>query len=84
MNTQLEQKTVERIAKLQAMSRVEIKPYVTKMQEADDYDAVEMFQGIRRNDPVEMARVASTSYKGGSRINEINFNIAYEKYFGAN
>lgn len=79
----LEQKTLDRITKLQSMSRIDMKPFVAKMEECNDYDAIEIFQGLRRKDRIAYEKVAGTSYAGGSRIGEINFNIAYEKYFGS-
>jgi len=82
MQNELQQKTLERIAKLQAMTHEQMKPYVKKMEEWNDVDAEEMFQGVRRKDALTLRMIASTSYEGGSRVYEDNFNIAYEKYFG--
>ena len=79
----LEQKTLDRIAKIESMSRIDMKPFIAKMEECNDYEAIEIFQGLRRKDRIAYMKVAGTSYVGGSRINEINFNIAYEKYFGS-
>ena len=81
MQNELQQKTLERIAKLQAMTREQMKLYVKKMEEWNDVESEEMFQGVRRKDALTLRIIASTSYRGGSRIIEDNFNIAYEKYF---
>lgn len=84
MNTyKLEEKTKQRIAKLQSMTRQEMKAKLVKAEELDDYEAVELFNNLRRKNDLAYRQVASTSYQGGSRINEIRFNIAYEKYFGS-
>ena len=79
MNTyKLEEKTQERITKIQAMTLPEFTVYRLKMEDANDDESAMLFSQIRRKEQIATAKLTSTSI---SRINEINFNITYEKYF---
>lgn len=77
---QLDGKTLERIAKLRAMTLDEIREVQKRCEANNDYDFGFQLRAIWRKDEFAMQQLMSTSYVSGSRINEINFNIGYDKY----